>query len=130
MCSGAAAHAPPSPPSPPPALCCAVQEYGAGRYQAALDLFQLALELPGSGYMRMSGSPKEYSCASEGEENAALYNMACCWVALGQKQASSLDSAALMVPPPHARPAEAAEAVVSHLLPTVAYTLSPTNFTN
>lgn len=35
--------------------------------------------------MRLAGSPKEYSCASEGEENAALYNMACCWAALGQR---------------------------------------------
>ena len=33
---------------------------------------QLSLELPGSGVMRLAGSPKEYSCASEGEENAAL----------------------------------------------------------
>lgn len=47
---------------------------------------QLSLELPGAGVMRLAGSPKEYSCASEGEENAALYNMACCWAALGQKQ--------------------------------------------
>lgn len=39
--------------------------------------------------MRMAGSPKEYSCASEGEENSALYNMACCWAALGQKQVGS-----------------------------------------
>lgn len=36
--------------------------------------------------MRLSGSVREYSCPSEGEENAALYNMACCWAALGQKQ--------------------------------------------
>ena len=36
--------------------------------------------------MRMSGSVREYSCASDGEENAALYNMACCWAKLGQKQ--------------------------------------------
>ena len=35
----------------------------------------LRLQLPGSGVMRMSGSVREYSCASEGEENAALYNM-------------------------------------------------------
>lgn len=46
-----------------------------------------AVQLPGSGVMRLSGSVREYSCASEGEENAALYNMACCWARLGQKQA-------------------------------------------
>ena len=33
---------------------------------------QLSLELPGRGFMRLAGSPKEYACASEGEENAAL----------------------------------------------------------
>ena len=38
--------------------------------------------------MRMSGSVREYSCPSEGEENAALYNLACCYAALGQKQAA------------------------------------------
>lgn len=46
-----------------------------------------AAQLPGSGVMRLSGSVREYSCASEGEENAALYNMACCWARLGEKQA-------------------------------------------
>jgi hypothetical protein len=39
--------------------------------------------------MRLSGSVREYACASEGEENAALYNMACCWAVLGQKQVQS-----------------------------------------
>ena len=34
--------------------------------------------------MRLAGSPRETSCASEGEEAAALYNMACCWCRLGQ----------------------------------------------
>jgi hypothetical protein len=38
--------------------------------------------------MRLAGSPKEYSCASEGEENAALYNMACSYCRLGQPPAA------------------------------------------
>ncbi|KAL4420136.1 hypothetical protein ABPG77_010352 [Micractinium sp. CCAP 211/92] len=63
-----------------------LQLFGAGQYREAIDMFQLSLELPGSGVMRLSGSVREYSCASEGEENAALYNMACCWARLGEKQ--------------------------------------------
>ena len=51
-------------------------------------MFQLALELPGSGFMRMAGSPKEYACASEGEEQAALYNMACSYCRMGQPSAA------------------------------------------
>ncbi|PSC71097.1 Tetratricopeptide-like helical [Micractinium conductrix] len=70
------------------AIDAGLQKFAAGEYQTAVDLFQLSLELPGSGVMRMSGSVREYSCASEGEENAALYNMACCYAALGQKQAA------------------------------------------
>ncbi|KAI7841388.1 hypothetical protein COHA_005006 [Chlorella ohadii] len=70
------------------AIDLGLKKYQAGEFQAALDLFQLSLELPGSGVMRMAGSPKEYSCASEGEENAALYNMACCWAAMGQRQSA------------------------------------------
>ena len=30
------------------------------KYQAAVDLFNLALELPGNGAYRLSGSPREY----------------------------------------------------------------------
>lgn len=63
-----------------------LQLFSTGQYREAIDMFQLSLELPGSGVMRLSGSVREYSCASEGEENAALYNMACCWARLGQKQ--------------------------------------------
>ena len=34
--------------------------------------------------MRLAGSPREYSCASDAEAAAALYNMACAYVALGE----------------------------------------------
>ena len=38
--------------------------------------------------MRMSGSVREYSCPSDGEESAALYNMACAYAVLGEKPAA------------------------------------------
>jgi tetratricopeptide (TPR) repeat protein len=66
------------------AIDLGLQLFAAGNYKAALDNFSLSLELPGSGLMRMAGSPREISCASPGEENSALYNMACCWSRLGE----------------------------------------------
>jgi hypothetical protein len=54
------------------------------KYLEAVETFRLSLELPGSGVMREAGSPREFACASQGEENAALYNMACCYCKLGQ----------------------------------------------
>jgi tetratricopeptide (TPR) repeat protein len=57
-------------------------------YTGAVEMFQLALELPGSGFMRMAGSPKEYACPSDGEEQAALYNMACAYCKLNQGSAA------------------------------------------
>lgn len=54
------------------------------RYEAAIALFIKALELPGSGGMRVKGQAREIACASEGEENSALYNMACCYAQLGE----------------------------------------------
>ena len=62
--------------------------FQAGEFEQAVDMFQLSLELPGVGFMRMDGSPKEYACASEGEENAALYNMACCYCKMGKPEAA------------------------------------------
>lgn len=40
--------------------------------QGAIDMFNLALELPGNGAYRLPGSPREYLCPSDAEENAAL----------------------------------------------------------
>eukprot|EP00199_Chlamydomonas_sp_CCMP681_P005391 CAMPEP_0119108550 /NCGR_PEP_ID=MMETSP1180-20130426/15055_1 /TAXON_ID=3052 ORGANISM="Chlamydomonas cf sp, Strain CCMP681" /NCGR_SAMPLE_ID=MMETSP1180 /ASSEMBLY_ACC=CAM_ASM_000741 /LENGTH=236 /DNA_ID=CAMNT_0007094175 /DNA_START=123 /DNA_END=830 /DNA_ORIENTATION=+ len=57
-------------------------------YQAAIQMFNLALELPGNGAYRLTGSPREYSCPSDAEENAALYNLACVYAQLGQAPAS------------------------------------------
>ncbi|GBF96643.1 hypothetical protein Rsub_09276 [Raphidocelis subcapitata] len=58
------------------------------QYQAAIDSFNLALELPGNGAYRLPGSPREYLCPSDAEENAALYNMACCYAQMGQADAA------------------------------------------
>lgn len=41
-----------------------------------------------AGAYRLPGSPREYSCPSDAEEHAALYNMACCYAQLGQKAAA------------------------------------------
>lgn len=62
--------------------------FAAGEHRAAIDLFTLALELPGSGAMRLSGSVHERACASEGEERAALFNMACAYAQLREKAAA------------------------------------------
>ncbi|KAG1681383.1 hypothetical protein FOA52_007431 [Chlamydomonas sp. UWO 241] len=58
------------------------------RHQDAIDMFNMALELPGNGAYRMPDSPREYSCPSDAEENAALYNMACAYAAMGRKEAA------------------------------------------
>jgi len=62
-----------------------LQLFQEKQYQAAIDMFNLALELPGNGAYRLAGSPREFSCPSEAEENAALYNMACCYAQMSQK---------------------------------------------
>ncbi|GLC34521.1 hypothetical protein PLESTB_001252200 [Pleodorina starrii] len=54
------------------------------QFDQAIALFNLALELPGNGAYRLPGSPREYSCPSDAEEQAALYNMACAYAQLGQ----------------------------------------------
>jgi tetratricopeptide (TPR) repeat protein len=70
------------------AIDAGLEAFQAKDFRAAIDLFNLALELPGNGAYRLPGSPREYSCPSDGEEHAALYNMACCYAQLGQKQAA------------------------------------------
>ena len=56
----------------------------SGDASLALKLFEAALDLPGSSAVRLAGSPREYGCASDAEAAAALYNMACAYVALGE----------------------------------------------
>ncbi|KAK3252303.1 hypothetical protein CYMTET_38391 [Cymbomonas tetramitiformis] len=54
-----------------------------GKYEDAVGKFQQVFTLPGSGAMRYKGTVKEISCASPGEESAALYNLACCYSQMG-----------------------------------------------
>ncbi|KAG2501197.1 hypothetical protein HYH03_001011 [Edaphochlamys debaryana] len=58
------------------------------KFEEAVAMFNLALELPGNGAYRMPGSPREFSCPSDAEEQGALYNMACCYAQMGQAQAA------------------------------------------
>ncbi|KAG2432906.1 hypothetical protein HXX76_008636 [Chlamydomonas incerta] len=57
------------------------------QYDQAIALFNLALELPGNGAYRLQGSPREFSCPSDAEEQAALYNMSCAYAQMGQRDA-------------------------------------------
>mmetsp|Transcript_25654 Transcript_25654/g.48626 ORF Transcript_25654/g.48626 Transcript_25654/m.48626 type:complete len:230 (-) Transcript_25654:322-1011(-) len=52
-------------------------------YEGAVELFREVFTLPGSGAMRYQGTLREISCASNGEENAALYNIACSYAKMG-----------------------------------------------
>uniref|UniRef100_A0A383WE94 Uncharacterized protein n=1 Tax=Tetradesmus obliquus TaxID=3088 RepID=A0A383WE94_TETOB len=70
------------------AIDAGLEAFAAKQYSQAIDLFNLALELPGNGAYRLSGSPREYACPSDAEEHAALYNMACCYAQLGQEAAA------------------------------------------
>ena len=77
-----------SPKTTREAIDAGLELYDKGDFREALALFTKSLELPGMGAVRLSGRVKEYSCASQGEENAALYNMACCYAQLGQRDSA------------------------------------------
>lgn len=70
------------------AIAAGLQLFEQGKFLEASEMFELALELPGSGVVRLAGSPKEYACPSDGEESTALYNMACCYCKLGKPDAA------------------------------------------
>lgn len=93
-------HPSPSPPRPKTnkhtlnsiTTCRAALDAGeaalrSGDAAAALALFERALDLPGSAAVRLAGRPLEVSVPSDGEASACLYNMACCYAALGQVDA-------------------------------------------
>lgn len=67
------------------AISLGLQAYAEKEFDAAADLFALALTLPGSGATRLQGSLLESACASDGEVHAALYNLACTFVQLQRK---------------------------------------------
>lgn len=73
-----------SPISAAEALEWGQARFDKGEFESAKDLFREVFTLPGSGSMRYQGRLKELSCASEGEINAALYNMACCFAKMGR----------------------------------------------
>lgn len=66
------------------AISAGLEAFANKEYQQAVNFFEQALELPGRGSTRLAGTVREYACASQGEEHAALYNMACAYVAMGQ----------------------------------------------
>ena len=66
------------------AIALGLQAFAEKEYDAAADLFQLSLTLPGSGAARRAGSPTEYAVPSDGEAQSALYNLACCFAAQGR----------------------------------------------
>eukprot|EP01025_Chloroclados_australasicus_P027488 TRINITY_DN2725_c2_g1_i4.p2 TRINITY_DN2725_c2_g1~~TRINITY_DN2725_c2_g1_i4.p2 ORF type:complete len:278 (+),score=24.36 TRINITY_DN2725_c2_g1_i4:50-835(+) len=66
------------------AINLGLQQFEKGNYQQAIEYFTVALELPGNGAYRFANSIREYSCPSEGEEQAALYNLTCSYAKLKQ----------------------------------------------
>lgn len=82
-----------SKPAAEPKVCkeainAGLELYRSKQYKEAITMWQKSLEMPGSGAMRMSGTVREFSCPSEGEENAALYNMACAYSQLKETQSA------------------------------------------
>ena len=65
------------------AIEAGIAALSAGDPDAAIELFTLALELPGNGAFRLPGKAREFSCPSDAEESACLYNMACCYARKG-----------------------------------------------
>jgi hypothetical protein len=74
------------------AIDAGLAAFSSGDPDAAIALFNLALELPGNGAFRLPGRAREYSCPSDKEEQAALFNLACCYCAKGGPE--FLDAAA------------------------------------
>ena len=48
------------------AIALGLQAFAEKEYEAAADLFQLSLTLPGSGAARRAGSPTEFAVPSDG----------------------------------------------------------------
>lgn len=70
------------------AIDAGVSLFKEKKFDEAIAMLNLALELPGNGAYRLSGSIREFSCPSDAEEQACLYNMACCYCGLGKRPAA------------------------------------------
>eukprot|EP01024_Parvocaulis_polyphysoides_P060491 TRINITY_DN6606_c0_g2_i3.p1 TRINITY_DN6606_c0_g2~~TRINITY_DN6606_c0_g2_i3.p1 ORF type:complete len:283 (+),score=43.13 TRINITY_DN6606_c0_g2_i3:321-1169(+) len=70
------------------AISLGLQQFEKQNYYEAIELFTVSLELPGNGAYRFADSVREYSCPSDGEEQAALYNLTCCYAKLQQSEAA------------------------------------------
>jgi len=65
------------------AISQGMQLSSKGDFSGALELFEMALTLPGSGTLRDRKKARELS---EGEKISALYNIACCHSQLGDER--------------------------------------------
>lgn len=65
------------------AIAIGLKSFEAGDYQGALQLFDKALALPGTGIKRFRDKP---AAISDGEKQAAYFNIACCYSKLGDAQ--------------------------------------------
>ncbi|BDA46788.1 probable protein MET1, chloroplastic [Coccomyxa sp. Obi] len=63
------------------AIAVGLELYNAGDYETALGIFEKAMNLPGTGLKQFRDKPPTIS---NGEKQAALYNIACCQSRLGK----------------------------------------------
>ncbi|CAL8471406.1 g10948 [Coccomyxa elongata] len=63
------------------AIAVGLELYNAGDYETALGIFEKAMTLPGTGLKQFRDKPPTIS---NGEKQAALYNIACCQSRLGK----------------------------------------------
>ncbi|EIE19738.1 hypothetical protein COCSUDRAFT_54599, partial [Coccomyxa subellipsoidea C-169] len=65
------------------AIAVGLELYNAGQYETALGIFEKAMNLPGTGIKQFRDKPPTIS---NGEKQAALYNIACCQSRLGKTE--------------------------------------------
>ncbi|CAL5224279.1 g6941 [Coccomyxa viridis] len=65
------------------AIAVGLEQYNAGSYETALGIFEKAIDLPGTGIKQFRDKPP---AISNGEKQAALYNIACCHSRMGNLQ--------------------------------------------
>ncbi|KAK9918691.1 hypothetical protein WJX75_006025 [Coccomyxa subellipsoidea] len=72
------------------AIAVGLDLYNSGQYETALGVFEKAMNLPGTGIKQFRDKPP---AISNGEKQAALYNIACCQSRLGQVEAGLMSLA-------------------------------------